>query len=149
VSGRTHKRWPRVSTKSVATLLAAGGLSLLACASAPEQITHSPKAQKELAQALAGRTPGRAVDCLYNFPAAKMQVIDDWTILFRNGRTVYVQNPRGGCRGVGIPGNTLVTRQIGINQICSGDIAYLRQLGAGTSQGSCIFGPFVPYTKSN
>jgi hypothetical protein len=129
-------------------LLAASGLALMATgASAPSEITHSPKAQKELDKALAGRTPGRAVQCMYNYPAAKMQVIDDWTILFRDGGTVYVQNPPGGCPNVGSPGYTLVTRQVGINQLCRGDIAYLRQLSTGTSGGSCIFGPFVPYTK--
>jgi hypothetical protein len=137
----------RVSIGNVG-LLAASVIALLATgASAPSEITHSPKAQKELAKALAGRTPGRAVPCMYNFPAAKMQVVDEWTILFRNGGTVYVQNPRGGCRGIGAPGYTLVTRQIGINQLCSGDIADLRQLSTHTSGGSCIFGPFTPYTK--
>lgn len=129
-------------------LVAASGLALVATgASAPVEITHNPKAQKELAKALAGRTAGRPVQCMYNFPAAKMQVIDDWTILFRNGGTIYVQNPPGGCRNVGFPGYTLVTRQIGINQLCNGDIAYLRQLSTGTGGGSCIFGPFTPYTK--
>jgi hypothetical protein len=129
-------------------LFAVSGLALVATsASAPVEITHSPKAQRELAKALAGRTAGRPVQCMYNFPAAKMQVIDDWTILFRNRDTIYVQNPPGGCRNIGFPGYTLVTRQIGINQLCNGDIAYLRQVSTGNGGGSCIFGPFTPYTK--
>jgi len=133
-------------------LLAASGFALVATGgSAPSEITHSPKAQKELDKALAGRTPGRAIQCMYNYPAAKMQVIDDWTILFkeRGGHTVYVQNPRGGCPGLGVPGYTLVTREIGVNQMCSGDIGNLVDLRTGTGGGSCVFGPFLPYTKPN
>jgi hypothetical protein len=145
-------RWPMASMGNAAGLLALGGAVLVgSCASAPDQVTHSPKAQRELADALAGRTPAPAVDCIYNFPANQMQVIDDWTILFkeRDGRTTYVQNPRGGCPGLGFPGYTLVTRQIGVNQMCSGDIANLVDLRTGTGGGSCVFSPFVPYTKPN
>jgi hypothetical protein len=140
-------RWPMVSMKYAAALFAAGGLPLLACASTPGQATHSPKAQKELAQALSGRTAGPAVDCIYNYPANKMQVIDQWTVLFRNGGTIYVQNPRGGCPGLGFPGYTLVTRSVGANRLCSGDIARLADLSTGTGGGSCVLGQFVPYTK--
>jgi len=142
-------RWLMASAKSTATLLAASGLTLLTCASAPDQITHSPKAQKELAQALAGRTPGRAVTCIRNYPANHMKIVDDWTILFRQGQTVYVQNPRGGCPGIGTPGNVLITRSVGTNSTCSGDIGNIVHLPSGNGRGSCIFGPFVPYTKTN
>ena len=76
-----------------------------------------------------------------------MQVIDDWTILFRDGRTVYVQNPRGGCPGLGNASRTLVTRQFGTNELCDGDIDHMVDLVAKIQGGSCVFGPFVPYTK--
>lgn len=140
-------RWPMVSMKYAAALFAAGGLPLLAYASTPAEATHSPKSQKELSQALAGRTAGPAVECVYNYPAMQTQTIDQWTVLFRRGSTVYVQNPRGGCPGLGTPGYTLVTRAVGGNRMCSGDIARLADLSSGTSGGSCILGPFVPYTK--
>ena len=139
------------SKRNAAALLALGGAALVAsCASTPEQITHSPKAQKELDAALAGRTPGPAVDCILNYPAEDMQVIDDWTLLFKDNRDshiVYVQNPRGGCPGVGNPNNTLITHHVGTTQICSGDIAKLVDLPGRIALGACVFGPFVPYTK--
>lgn len=124
-----------------------GALLATACTTAPGPETRSPGAQKELAEALAGRTPGPPVRCIPTFRADRMQVIDDWTILFRDGRTVYVQNPRGGCPGLGNGGRTLVTRTFGGSQLCDGDINHTVDLVSGFQGGSCVFGPFVPYTK--
>jgi hypothetical protein len=76
-----------------------------------------------------------------------MQIIDDWTILFRDGRTIYVQNPRGGCPGIGSRRNILVNRVFGTNQLCSGDISHLLDPVSGIQGGACVFGDFVPYTK--
>ena len=123
------------------------GLALVAgCATAPALDTRSPRAQRELAEALAGRTPGPAVRCIPNYRANHMQVIDDHTILFHDGRTTYVQNPRGGCSGLG-GSMTLVTRPFGTSQLCDGDINHTVDLTSGIRGGSCVFGPFVPYTK--
>lgn len=131
-------------------LLALGGALLAgSCTNGPDRITHSPKAQKELAEALAGRTPGPPVDCLPIWRTANMQIIDDWTILFKDGRTIYVQNPRGGCTGLANCGFTLVTRQFGVSQMCSGDINRTVDLRTGMNGGACIFSPFVPYTRAN
>lgn len=125
------------------------GMALLgSCTSAAStRESRSPKAQRELADALVGRTAGKPVRCIRNYQTSEMQVIDDWTILFREGRTVYVQNPPRGCRGLGIGGYTLVTRPFGINQLCEGDINQLVDLRTGFHGGACVFGPFVPYTK--
>lgn len=128
-------------------LIATGAALAGSCASPPDQVTHTPQAQKELAEALAGRTQGKPVDCIATYRSDQMQVIDDWTILFKDGRTVYVQNPKGGCRGLGIGGYTLVMRQFGISQICRGDINTLVDLRNGMPGGSCVFTQFVPYTK--
>jgi len=129
-------------------LLALGGAVLVgSCTTAPDRITHTPKAEKKLAEALAGRTPGPPVDCLPIWRTANMQVIDDWTILFTDGPTVYVQNPRGGCIGLANGGYTLVTRQFSANQVCSGDINPIVDLQTGMKGGACIFSPFKPYTK--
>ena len=129
-------------------LIAVGTAVLLAsCSTAPVQETRSPKAARELASALVGRTAGPPVRCLPNYRTTQMQVIDDWTILYRDGRTVYVQNPRGGCRGLGIGGYTMVTRQYGTSQMCDGDFSQLVDLSTGMGGGSCVFGPFTPYTK--
>ena len=143
-------RRPMVPIKVGGALIVASGLALLAsCVTAPNQITHSSKAQAKLSQALAGRTAGPAVDCIRNYPANQMHIVDDSTILFDQGGTVYVQQPRGGCPGIGTPGNVLITRSVGTNSTCSGDIGNIVHIPTGTGRGACIFSQFVPYTRTN
>ncbi len=135
-------------TVRVSALLALGGVALLtSCSTAPVQETHSPKAAQDLANALAGRVAGPPLRCISQVQARNMHVIDDWTILFRNGRTVYVQNPRGGCTGLGRGDMTLVRRQFGTTQLCDGDINRVVDLRSNFGTGACVYGPFVPYTK--
>ena len=130
-------------------LVVASAALLASCASAGVQESRSPKAQRELADALAGRMAGPPVRCLPNYRTTEMQIIDDWTILYRDGRTLYVQNPPHGCRRLGAGGYTLVTRQVGVNQMCEGDINRLVDLRTGFQGGTCVFGPFVPYRKAS
>lgn len=121
--------------------------TLAACSTAPAEPMRSARAQQELAEALAGRVAGRPVSCLPNYRANDMRIIDDWTILFRDGRTIYLQNPRGGCPGIGSRRNILVTRLFGTNQLCSGDISHLVDPVSGIGGGACVFSEFVPYTR--
>ena len=86
--------------------------------------------------------------CIPNYRTSQMHVIDDWTILFKDGRTVYVQNPRGSCRGLERGSTVLVSRLFGGTQLCSGDIQQLVDSSSWMTVGSCVFGPFVPYTRS-
>jgi len=130
-------------------LILATAALLASCTSAAVQESRSPRAQRELTGALAGRVAGKPERCIPNFRAGEIQIIDDWTILYRDGRTIYVQNPQGGCRGLGNRAYTLVTRQVGVNQFCEGDINQLVDLRTGSFGGTCVFGPFVPYRKAS
>jgi hypothetical protein len=131
-----------------APLAAAIAVALLAAPSAtiakPE---HSAKATEALAKALAGRTAGPAVRCVPNFRSSDMKIVDDGTILFGEGRTVYLQRPAGGCPGLGIGGNSLVARQFATNRMCQGDINEVVDVRNGITIGSCVFEDFIPYTK--
>ena len=127
--------------------LVAGSAALSSCSASAVADTPSPRAQRDLAEALAGRTPGPAVRCIPNYRSNNMQVIDDATILFQDGRTTYLQKPRGTCPGLSNGSRTMVTRQFGTNELCDGDINKLVDLTAGIQGGACVFGPFVPYTK--
>lgn len=133
----------------VSPLLVAGGAVLLAsCSTAPRRDARAdPVAQQKLASALAGRTAGRPVSCMPGHRSTQMDVIDDWNIVYRDGSRVYLQNPRGGCPGLANGRYTLVSRKYGTNQTCDGDINQLVDLNTGTGGGSCVFGPFVPYTR--
>lgn len=132
-----------------AVLALACSATLASCSASAVPDTPSPRAQRELAEALAGRTPGPAVRCIRNYRSNNMQVIDDDTILFRDGRTIYLQKPRNSCIGIGNGSRTLVTRPFGTTDLCDGDINRLVDLSAGIGGGSCVFSPFVPYTKPN
>jgi hypothetical protein len=133
-------------TKS-STMTAAVAALLAACSTAPAQQTRSPQASNELAEALAGRVAGPPQRCISTYRTTKVQPIDDFTILYDQGSTIYVQNPRGGCPGVGSGSDVLVTRQTSTN-LCDGEIAQTVDLTSRVSRGGCVFGPFVPYTKA-
>jgi hypothetical protein len=124
-----------------------GAAMVASCSTGQIQETRSPKAQKELAKALHDLTPGQPVRCIRNYQTNQMQVIDDWTILFRDGSTIYVQNPRGGCPGLANGNRALVTRQIVTNDLCDKDFNALVDLVSRSPGGACIFGPFIPYTR--
>jgi hypothetical protein len=136
-----------VNARSSLILGLSAAAVLASCSTTPVEHVRSPEAEKELTKALAGRVAGKPVSCLPNYRADDMQIIDDWTILFRDGRTIYLQNPRGGCSGIGSRRNVLVTRLFGTNQLCSGDINHLFDPTSGIGGGACVFSEFVPYTK--
>jgi hypothetical protein len=136
-----------MSARSNLILGLSAAAMLASCSTTPVQEARSPRAQKELAEALAGRVQGKPVSCLPNYRADNMQIIDDWTILFRDGRTVYLQTPRGGCPGIASRRNVLVTRLWGSGQLCSGDISHLVDPTSGIGGGACVFSEFVPYTR--
>ncbi len=135
--------------KAKTSFLLAAAIAVIAhgCSTAPAEQTRSPRAAKELADALAGRVAGPPQRCISNFPNTQVQVIDDWTILYDEGSTIYVQNPRGGCPGIDSGSRTLVARQVGTSQMCEGDINQAVDLQTGIGGAPCVFGPFIPYTK--
>jgi hypothetical protein len=130
-----------------ATLALCGSALLSSCTTAPAEQARNPKAADELAKALSGRVAGKAERCIPNDSSVETEIIDDWTILFRDGRTVYVQNPPGGCPGLGNGSRTLVTRPFG-SQMCEGDINHVADLRNRMGGPTCVFGPFIPYRKA-
>lgn len=125
----------------------AAAFTVLSCTAPADQPVRSEREAKELAEALSGRVAGPAERCIPNYRATQMEIIDDWTILFRDGRTVYVQTPRGGCPGLRSGRYTLVTRPFGVNQLCDGDLNHTIDLHTNMQGPACVFGPFLPYTK--
>ena len=129
---------------------AAGGLLALAASCVPNPVYEqraAARTQAELSRELAGRVAGAPQSCLPEYSTSQLNVIDNNTLIYRDGRTVWVQRPRGGCSGLANSGNTLVTRKFGTSQMCDGDISQVVDLRTGMLAGSCVFGPFVPYTK--
>lgn len=127
------------------SMIALGAATLLASGSTAQQGQPSASEQK-LANALAGRTAGPPVDCINE--RSRMQVIDDWTILFRDRGVVYVQQPRGGCHGLS-NSMSLIRDSFGTTRICRGDINQIVDVRTGFGTGACTYDNFVPYRKAS
>lgn len=116
-----------------------------ACASSALSEPRTSKAESRLQNLLRGKVAGPPVSCLSSYRAGRMTIIDDDTVLFRVGnKTVYRNDPPGGCYPMGGAGYSLVTRTPG-SGLCSGDIAQVIDLRTGFSAGACALGKFVPY----
>jgi hypothetical protein len=121
---------------------------LCACqTAATEPEPRSARAQQSYDRMLAGKVAGDPVRCLPTFRSNDMVAIDENTILFRDGRTVYLNRPLGSCYGLGKFNNALVTRNLGGN-MCRGDIAQVVNPTTGVLAGSCALGDFIPYKPS-
>ena len=117
---------------------------------APVQpVERTPQAEAHLQTLLSGKVAGPPVSCLPEYRANDMVVIDDSTILFRDGRrTIYRNDLQGGsCSRLGSGNYALLTRRTGGIGLCRGDIAEVKDLTNGFTVGSCVMGDFVPYTK--
>jgi hypothetical protein len=128
------------------TVLASAGL-LASCATTNRPEPRSAEAQRELSRWLDGRVAGKAQSCLPSYRSQDMVVVDENTILFRDGSNrVWRTDVRGPCNGLGRPGTALLTRQYGGSGLCSGEIAQVVDTAQGFTVGSCSLGEFVPYT---
>lgn len=136
--------------KLVSTVPMVGAALLIASTATAPAKDASPKSTNELAKALNGRTAGKPINCIRNAVGkSRMEVIDDWTILFREGDVIYLQRPQGGCHRISSGGYALVTHLYGSTKLCSGDISQLVDHTNGIHGGSCVLGPFVPYRKTS
>jgi hypothetical protein len=120
--------------------------ALGACAAGP-QPARTAEAEAHLDKLIAGKVTGRPISCLPHYRSNDMVVIDDSTVVFKNGRTLYRNDFQGGsCSNLGRGHYALVTRTSGGSGLCRGDIAEVRDLSAGITVGSCVLGDFVPYS---
>ncbi len=130
----------------VAALLMAAVVS--ACAPSAVSEPRTAKAELQLQKALQGKVAGAPVNCLPSTRTGDMTIVDDNTILFRDGRSrLYRNDPRGGCSPMGRGGYTLVTRST-TGEMCRGDIVQVVDLTSRTFAGSCSLGDFIPYQAS-
>ena len=127
--------------------LIAAGAGLAACSTAPQPVVRTADKQAEYVKLIEGKVAGPTASCLSPFNSNDMRVIDDNTVVFRQSASrVYVAHLQGGCPYLGRGGYAMVTRQVGGNGLCRGDIASVVDTGSGMSVGSCVFSGFTPYT---
>ena len=119
----------------------AGGTAVVASSAASPL---SAKDQTKLDKALAGKTAGSSQTCIPLTQIRDTIYVGNRTILYRvSSNLVYRNDPPGGCPGLR-EGSGLITRTT-TGQLCSGDIAQVRDFSAGFSAGSCALGDFTPY----
>lgn len=119
--------------------------SLAACNALGEGAPRTARAQSRLTEALAGKVAGLPQRCISRFARNEQQVIDRYTILYRNGADLLYRNdPQGGCGGLD-RNRTLVVTSIN-GDLCEGDIIRVVEPTSGALVGSCAFSDFIPYT---
>ena len=132
--------------RNIALIVAGAGLA--ACSTAPQPVIRSAEKQAEYVQLLEGKVAGAPVNCLPSYNADDMRVIDDNTVVFRQGgNRSYVAHLEGGCPNLGRGGYAMLTKQFGSGSLCRGQIATVVDTGSGMTVGSCVFGSFTPYTR--
>jgi hypothetical protein len=121
---------------------------IVGCTTTSAQPLRSAAKQQEYEKLLAGKVAGPPQNCLPTYHQDDMVVIDESTIAFRQGSSrVYINHMQGGCSNLG-GSYALVTKQFGSSQLCRGDIAQVEDLTNHLTVGSCVFGDFIPYTRT-
>ncbi|HEX7929915.1 MAG TPA: hypothetical protein VF470_03285 [Sphingomicrobium sp.] len=131
--------------RAIPLLLAAAALT--GCVTQPPPATRSAEAEAEFQKLVAGKVAGNAISCLPSYRSGEMVPIDNSTVAFKNGSTVYVNHLIGECSGLKSGWYTLVTRSSGPG-MCRGDIADVADVRTGMVVGSCAIGDFTPYTRT-
>jgi len=127
-------------------LLFVSAAALAGCATQPPQ-PRTIEAEQRLQSLLAGKVAGAPRSCLPPHLSSNMMVVDRHTILFRDGSRTWRSDLRGGCGLLGSSNYVIVTRGLGFEGLCSGQVARLADPSTGMIVGSCVWGDFVPYTR--
>jgi hypothetical protein len=116
-------------------------LALSACAS----VGASGREQEALASELSGLEAGPAADCIDQSPATSLQVVDGETLVYRTGRTIWVNRLAAACPGLR-PFDTLVIEAEG-SRYCRGDRFRAASAGSAILGPFCRFDRFIPYRR--
>ncbi len=115
-----------------------------ACAANPSQ--GESRAQRDLVEELAGRTAGPAERCVPARGGQSLQIVDQRTLVYRSGPTVFVNTLDAACPGLR-PDNILVAEVHG-SQYCRGDRVRGLERQGGIPGPSCVLRDFVPYRRA-
>jgi hypothetical protein len=124
------------------TILAGAALTApLPAAAAAQPVTG----EAELAKLIEGRIAGTPVNCLPYRRLGNARIINGVGIVYRVGRTLYVNRPRSSPADLD-PNDILVVNGFG-SQLCSLDRIDLVDRNVGFWTGFVSLGEFVPYTR--
>jgi len=118
-------------------------LTLTALLLASPALAASPT----LESTLAGRVAGKPVDCI-QLPRVRSSTTftNPDSIVYRlSNRTIYLNQPAGGC---GFRGDPIIITRTPSTSLCRGEIISAVDRGSRIPMGSCGLGAFIPYTKA-
>ncbi len=126
--------------KIALALTAAGVLFAAPALEARDKLTPA----QQLDKLLAGRVPGKPVNCINLMTSHDMQIIDKTAIVFGSGNVIYVNRPDN-------PeslnsDDVMVTRLTG-SQLCSLDIVRMHDRSGFWERGFVGLNQFVPYRR--
>jgi len=124
---------------------AAFALAALATA-VPSPAAADAKGEAQLAKLLDGRVPGAPVHCLSRNERENMQVIDRTALVFRDGKTLYVNRP-GGVNF--LTWSDIPVFKIWGNELCKMDIVHLHDRSTGMGGASMTMVAFIPYRHAH
>ncbi|MDT8757462.1 hypothetical protein MZO42_02005 [Sphingomonas psychrotolerans] len=116
-----------------------------ALVAAPATAAPRDTPEQQLQKLLAGRTPGKPVDCIPLTGSNSSQIIEGKAIVYRVGGKLYVNEPRSGAESLN-DDDILVTKVFG-SQLCSIDTVNLVDRSSNFQRGFVVLGKFVPWTK--
>lgn len=127
-------------------LLLVGGTAALSADTRGYEARRAAEAQIGIDKALAGLTPGKPQNCLYQDRTGYQTLRFGDTILYKKSRKqIYRVDTGGGCFGLD-RGDAIITKTTS-SELCRGDIVQTVDLVSHTPSGACSFGDFVPYTR--
>ena len=106
---------------------------------------RSPEAQAKLDKWLDGRVAGESRTCVKSEIVTNAIVIDDHTMLFRDGPRIWRTELRASLQCGQVGKQSYIHTESQANRICSGQQL---EFSDGGIEGACELGPFTPYTKS-
>ena len=104
------------------------------------------KGEIRLAKMLEGRVAGEPQSCISMLPNTDVTVIDGTAIVYRTGRTLYVNVPRNA--DALDNRDTMVRRTSTASQLCNTDIITTIDSQNGIYTGNISLSQFVPYRKA-
>ncbi len=119
-------------------------LLLLSACAAPgsEGPSHD---QEALRRALAERQAGTAETCVSNTPSQSLTIVDNRTLSYERGGTVWVNRLEAECPGMQ-PLDTIIIEVQG-SQYCRSDRFRVVEAGSSIPGPYCRLGNFVPYRR--
>lgn len=123
-----------------------GALALVGCTTRSEmRASQQAEASAALAKELDGRVAGKPVNCIGTSASTRPMIIDENTILYREGGRVWRNTLVATCSRLS-PYNAMITEVQG-GQLCRNDRFRVLEPGTTIPGPYCRLGQFVPYER--